>query len=73
MSVGEIDLAIDRRLSEICGLLPMLQLLTPINVPEQRRAFLEGDVEEPGFSYRDLPDLDGLADELATINPEEAT
>ena len=73
MSVGEIDLAIDRRLSEICGLLPMLQLLTPINVPEQRRAFLEGDVEEPAFSYRDLPDLDGLADELATINPEEAT
>ena len=25
MSVGEIDLAIDRRLSEICGLLPMLR------------------------------------------------
>ena len=73
MSVGEIDLAIDRRLSEICGLLPMLQLLTPINVPEQRRAFLEGDLEEPEFSYRDLPDLDGLADELAAINPEEAT
>ncbi len=73
MSVGEIDLAIDRRLSEICGLLPMLQLLTPINVPEQRRAFLEGDIEEPEFTYRDLPDLDGLADELAAINPEEAT
>ena len=73
MSVGEIDLSIDRRLSEICGLLPMLQLLTPINVPEQRRAFLEGDIEEPEFTYRDLPDLDGLADELAAINPEEAT
>jgi len=73
MSVGEIDLSIDRRLSEICGLLPMLSLLTPINVPEQRRAFLEGDVEEPEFSYRDLPDLDGLADDLAAINPEEAT
>lgn len=73
MSVGEIDLAIDRRLSEICGLLPMLQLLTPTNVPEQRRAFLEGDIEEPGFTYRDLPDLGGLADDLAAINPEEAT
>ncbi len=73
MSVGEIDLAIDRRLSEICGLLPMLQLLTPINVPEQRRAFLAGDLDEPEFSYRDLPDLDGLADELSAIKPEEAT
>jgi len=72
MSVGESDLAIDRRLSEICGLLPMLQLLTPTNVPEQRRAFLEGVTEEPEFAYRELPDLDGLADELAVINPEEA-
>ena len=72
MSVGESDLAIDRRLSEICGLLPMLQLLTPTNVPEQRRAFLEGVTDEPEFTYRDLPDLDGLADELAAINPEEA-
>ncbi len=73
MSVGEIDLVIDRRLSEICGLLPMLQLLTPTNVPDQRRAFLEGDIEEPEFTYRDLPDLDGLADDLGAINPEEAT
>ena len=73
MSVGEIDLSIDRRLSEICGLLPMLRLLTPINVPEQRLAFLEGVTNEPAFTYRDLPDLDALADELAAINPEEAT
>ncbi len=73
MSVDEIDLAIDRRLSEICGLLPMLQLLTPTNVPEQRRAFLEGENDEPRFTYRDLPDLDTLAEELTTINPEEAT
>ena len=73
MSVGEIDLSIDRRLSEICGLLPMLRLLTPINVPEQRLAFLEGVTDEPAFTYRDLPDLDALADELAAINPEEAT
>ncbi len=73
MSVDEIDLAIDRRLSEVCGLLPMLQLLTPTNVPEQRRAFLEGEVDEPLFTYRDLPDLDALAEELTKINPEEAT
>ena len=73
MSVGESDLAIDRRLSEICGQLPMLQLLTPTNVPEQRRAFFEDGTEEPEFIYRDLPDLDALTDELAAINPEEAT
>jgi uncharacterized protein (TIGR02421 family) len=72
MSVGESDLALDRRLSEICGLLPMLRLLTPTNVPEQRRAFLEGVTEEPEFTYLDLPDLDGLAGELAAVNPEEA-
>jgi uncharacterized protein (TIGR02421 family) len=72
MSVEESDLAIDRSLSEICGRLPMLQLLTPTNVPEQRRAFLDGVTDEPEFTYRDLPDLDGLADELAAINPEDA-
>ena len=72
MSVGESDLALDRRLSEICGLLPMLRLLTPTNVPEQRRAFLEGVTEEPEFTYLDLPDLDALGGELAAINPEEA-
>jgi uncharacterized protein (TIGR02421 family) len=73
MSVGEVDLAIDRRLTEICGLLPMLQLLTPINVPDMRRAFLAGDIDEPQFAYRELPDLDALAADLAGINPEEAT
>jgi uncharacterized protein (TIGR02421 family) len=73
MSVDEVDLALDRRLSEISGMLPMLQLLTPINVTEQRRAFIEGSVTEPEFSYRELPDLATLGDELAEINPEEAT
>jgi uncharacterized protein (TIGR02421 family) len=73
MSVDEIDLAIDRQLSQICGLLPMLQLLTPVNVPEQRRAFFEGQVDEPEFEYRDLPDLDALSEVLASVNPEEAT
>jgi uncharacterized protein (TIGR02421 family) len=73
MSVDEIDLALDRRLSEICGLLPMLQLLTPINVTEMRSAFFAGDIDEPGFRYLELPDLDDIADELADVNPEEAT
>jgi uncharacterized protein (TIGR02421 family) len=73
MSVDEVDLAIDRRLTEICGLLPMLQLLTPTNVGEMRRAFLAGAIDEPEFAYRELPDLDAIADDLAAINPEDAT
>jgi uncharacterized protein (TIGR02421 family) len=73
MSVDEIDLALDRRLSEISGMLPMLQLLTPINVTEQKLAFFERKVTEPEFAYRDLPDLAALGEELAAINPEEAT
>ncbi|MDP9494505.1 MAG: hypothetical protein M3P87_04620, partial [Actinomycetota bacterium] len=73
MSVHEIDLALDRRLSEIGGLMPMLQLLTPTNVPGMRRAFLDGEVSQPEFTYRELPDLAFLAAELAAVHPEEAT
>ncbi|MGH8871414.1 MAG: tyrosine/phenylalanine carboxypeptidase domain-containing protein [Acidimicrobiia bacterium] len=73
MSVDEVDLALDRHLSEICGLLPMLHLLTPINVAEMRRKFLAGEIDEPEFDYRQLPDLKAIAEELAGINPESAT
>jgi uncharacterized protein (TIGR02421 family) len=73
VSVNEVDLGLDRRLSEISGMLPMLQLLTPINVAEQREAFFDGRAAEPDFRYRDLPDLAPIRDELAEINPEEAT
>jgi uncharacterized protein (TIGR02421 family) len=51
----------------------MLQLLTPINVAEQREAFFDGRAAAPDFRYRDLPDLAPIRDELAEINPEEAT
>jgi uncharacterized protein (TIGR02421 family) len=73
MSVNEVDLALDRRLSEISGMLPMLQLLTPINVTEQRKAFFDEKAAEPEFRYRDLPDLDSIGEQLSEINPEEAT
>jgi uncharacterized protein (TIGR02421 family) len=73
MSVSEVDLAMDRRLTEIAGMLPMLQLLTPINVPEQKKAFFERRVVEPEFTYRELPDLTALGDDLAQVEPEEAT
>jgi len=73
VSVDEIDLGLDRRLTEIGGLMPMLQLLTPTNVPAMRRAFLDGEIGQPEFTYREVPDLDFLAGELAAVHPEEAT
>jgi uncharacterized protein (TIGR02421 family) len=73
MSVDETDLAVDRRLTEVSGLLPMLHLLTPTNVPEVKKAFLAGEVEEPEFEYRPLPNLDAIGGELGEINPEAAT
>ena len=72
MTVDDHDLALDRQLSEISGLLPMLHLLTPTNLPETRKAFFAGEVDEPGFEYRPLPDLDAIGRELAEINPESA-
>jgi hypothetical protein len=43
MAVTENDLALDRELAEICGLIPLLRLLTPTNVPEARDRFFAGD------------------------------
>ena len=71
MPVGERDLAIDKALTELCGLTPFLSLVTPVNVPEARAAFLAGD--EPEFEYRPLPDLDDLQARLDAIRPEEAS
>ena len=73
MSVDVRDLALDRSLSEICGLLPMLHLLTPTNVSDTRKAFFRGEVDEPAFEYRPLPDLDAIGRRLAQVNPETAT
>jgi uncharacterized protein (TIGR02421 family) len=72
MSVDEIDLSIDRALTEVAGRLPMLLLLTPINEPEARRAFFEGTEADPEFRYAPLPDLDTIAGELAEIHPDDA-
>ena len=73
MTVDEADLALDRRLTEICGLLPMLRLLTPINVPEAKKAFFTGEVDAPEFEYRPLPDLEAIGAELAEVNPDSAS
>jgi uncharacterized protein (TIGR02421 family) len=70
MPVSESDLALDHRLSEICGLLPLLSLVTPVNVTEAQQRFFDG--EEPAFAYRDLPDLSAIEDELDDLSSEDA-
>lgn len=71
MSVGEADLALDHALYELCGLMPLLSMVTPINVEQARMAFFRG--EEPRFEYRPLPDLDSLQDRLDQVKPDHAT
>lgn len=72
MSVGADDLAIDRELSEIAGALPLLRLITPVNVAEQRARFENGKVGIPEFDYRPLPDLEPIAARLEEVVPERA-
>ncbi|HJR91386.1 MAG TPA: tyrosine/phenylalanine carboxypeptidase domain-containing protein [Acidimicrobiia bacterium] len=71
MSVTREDLAIDRELAEICGSIPFLRLVTPVNVAEQRAAFAEG-ATEPVFEYRPAPDLRPIAERLRCVDPERA-
>jgi uncharacterized protein (TIGR02421 family) len=71
VSVSEADLALDRALYELCGLTPLLSMVTPTNVGEARKAFFGG--EEPRFEYRPLPDVDSLQERLDQIRPEDAT
>lgn len=70
MPVSEGDLALDLALSELCGLTPLLSMVTPVNVTEAREAFFNG--EEPRFEYRPLPDVDALQERLDRIRPEDA-
>ena len=67
MGVTEADLRVDLELAEIAGLLPLLTLVTPVNVPAARSAFFAG--EEPTFLYRELPDLDAIAARLDAVDP----
>lgn len=70
MPVSEGDLALDRALYELCGLTPLLSMVTPTNVTQVRAAFFAG--EEPQFEYRPLPDIDALQERLDAISPEDA-
>ncbi len=70
MSVTDRDLLLDRELSQICGLIPLLRLVTPVNTAEAREDFLEGI--DPIFEYRQLPDLDEIEARLGQLSSESA-
>lgn len=71
MSVTESDLALDRELAQICGLIPLIRLVTPTNVPRERDRFFAGD-DEPEFTYRDLPDLEAIKDRIDSLTSQAA-
>lgn len=71
MPVTENDLALDRELAQICGLIPLLRLLTPTNVPEARDQFFSGK-DEPEFTYRDLPDLTDIKERVEELSSQSA-
>lgn len=71
MPVTENDLALDRELAQICGLIPLLRLLTPTNVAEARDKFFTG-ADDPEFKYRELPDLDELKSRIGALSSQAA-
>jgi uncharacterized protein (TIGR02421 family) len=71
MSVTENDLALDRELAQICGLIPLLRLLTPTNVPEAKAKFFAGE-PQPEFTYRDLPDLAAIKERVDALSSQSA-
>jgi uncharacterized protein (TIGR02421 family) len=50
------DLAVDRQLAQVAGSYRFLLDVTPVDVEEHRRAFLDGHARPPAFTYRDLED-----------------
>ena len=54
--LSETDLAIDRELARVSDSFRFLLDVTPVDVEDHRRAFLQGTVTEPSFTYRPLED-----------------
>ncbi len=71
MPVTENDLAVDRELAEISGLVPLLRFATPVNTTEQYRRFVEHGAE-PEFEYLQPPDLIEIAERLSRVDPNRA-
>lgn len=72
MSITDADLAVDRELAEISGLLMFLRYTTPVNTAEEYQRFLT-DGAEPVFEYLPLPDLTEVSARLTAIEPEQAS
>lgn len=70
LPVTENDLALDQAVFALCGLTPLLSMVTPVNVAEARKDFYEG--RDPRFEYRPLPDIEPLQQRLDDIMPEKA-
>jgi uncharacterized protein (TIGR02421 family) len=63
------DLAVDHALAQVAESYRFLLDVTPIRDPAERRRFLDGEVDEPRFAYRDLEvDPDVLAEQLAACD-----
>ena len=71
MSFSQLDLTVDRQLSELASSLPFLLLVSPTNASACKPKFL-ADREEPDFLYRHLPDLDRYTRKLDSIDPSSA-
>jgi uncharacterized protein (TIGR02421 family) len=54
--LSDADLAIDRELARVSDSFRFLLDVTPVDMEEQRRAYLHGTATEPSFTYRPLED-----------------
>lgn len=54
--VSNEDLAVDRELASIAETFRFLVDVTPVNVDEEKKAFLASPISTPRFEYRDLED-----------------
>ena len=75
--LSDADLAIDRELARVSESFRFLLDVTPVDVEEHRRAFLQGTVTEPSFTYRPLEDEPKVAravlDAVPVADVEEPT
>lgn len=71
------DLAIEHELARVAESFRFILDVTPINVEEQRASFLNSDITEPAFLYRELEDdpavIQASLDGLEVDRVEDAT
>jgi uncharacterized protein (TIGR02421 family) len=74
---ADVDLAIDWELAQVADGFRFLLDVTPVDVEEQRHAFLHGHVTEPTFTYRPLEDapevMRAVLHDVAVADAEDPT